>query len=216
MSEHGPIQEIKKFEKDMQGAVSFFFRFLVHPLTTIEKVPRDWDWAVILIVVNSLTAMTVLLSCLLAGHSLLNTALRMLLFPLVLTAFQLGFCLAIKLIYEHRLAREFDFKALFILVSATNIPFILLETFSGWDFPVEYIGLTLSGLLLYRALKTGFMIPARLAKNTVLVAFAALFIFWAANYLNRSKTEILYEKMSSPQDINEMERDMQKNTSDNK
>ena len=194
----------------MEEVLSFFFSFLFHPLLTIEKIPRGWNWSVILIVVNALTATTVLVSCLLASHSFWNTLLRVLLFPLVLTGFQFAFSLAIKLIYEHVLEREFDLKALFILISAANIPFILLETFSGWDFPIEYIGMILTGLLLFRALKANLMVPVRLAKNTVLVVFAGVFIIWIANYLNKSKTEILYEKMSSPQDINQLEKDMEK------
>lgn len=186
--------------------LEFLFEYFKNPIQGIRQLPQ-WDWRTILMVQGSLSAVTGLLSGIVA-QSISRIFLGFIFFPIssVICHFVVSGFFYYTFLFFYK--TQVQFRQLYLVTILANLPFVMMIVLSPLFRPIALLGLGVTAMLSLVGFVENFLLPRRSLTRLLLGIYVAYVIMWITSSLNLTKKETAFRKMATPESLDILEREL--------
>lgn len=195
---------------DGRALASSLVRFARSPIAFMRRGPVfTWPASVVLQAAASIAAGSV--HGWLAG-SWISVAIGVAAFPFVAIAASASIALFLRAGLAAFADARPNRRALYSLVAQATLPYLLLHSFASYLPPVDLLGFLLTCMLLAVGLAERFRAPRRIVIRLSAFAFALFFAAWAWTQARSRHALSPRPEYDSPRSLDDLERDLRKNS----
>lgn len=194
------------FKDDFIETIRILPDYLRHPKAIVTN-HRHWDWPQILVFQIMISMICGVLSNLLASRflalffAIVIAPLSSLFIVLVITGFLFYTALFIW-------QRELNFQRLYQTVLLCSLPMIFVQIVTGVFPPLNILGITFSGYLLFHALNDGHQLPRVPVRNLLIFMAAVCVFFWFVQWLEFGHNSFEMRHKATPKSLDLLEEEL--------